>query len=95
MMQKAVNAKAKAGLKSSIIVWDANSRCSRGYCLSQNTSTKVQIQSSTIKKSKPKKSRLKDLKLANGKIPVPLRTNEPKKISRQDKKKEYLKKKRD
>ena len=57
--------------------------------------TKVQTQGSTAKESKPKESRLKDSKLANGKTPALPRTNEPGKTSRQDKKKEYLKKKRD
>ena len=42
MVQRAVNAEAKAGLRSSIMVRDADSRCPRGHCPSQNTSTKVQ-----------------------------------------------------
>ena len=95
MVQKAVNAKAKAGLKSSIIIRDADFCYYRGYCLSQNTSTKVQTQGSTAKESKPKESRPKDSKPTNGKTPAPPHTNEPEKISRQDKKKEYLKKKWD
>ena len=95
MVQKAVNAEAKAGLKSSIMVRDADSRCPRGHRPSQNTSTKVQTQGSTAKESKPEESRPKELKLANEKTPAPPRTNEPRKTSRQDKKKEYLKKKRD
>ena len=41
------------------------------------------------------KSRPKDLKPANGKTPVLSHTNKLGKTSRQDKKKEYLKKKRD
>ena len=55
----------------------------------------MQTQSSTAKKSKPKKSSFKDLKPANKKTPAPPHTNESEKISCQDKKKEYLKKKRD
>ena len=94
-MQRAVNAEAKAGLRSSIMVWDADSRCPRDHRPSQNTSTKVQTQGSTAKESKPKESKPKDLKLANGKTPAPPRTNKPKKTSCQNKKKEYLKKKRD
>ena len=95
MVQRSVNAKAKASLRSSIIVRDIDSRCPRGHRSSQNTSTKVQTQGLTAKESKPKESRPKDLKPANGKTPAPPRTNEPEKTSRQDKKKEYLKKKRD
>ena len=95
MVQRAVNAKAKTGLRSSIMVRDADSHCSRGHCPSQNTSTKVQTQGSTAKESKPEESRPKDSKPADGKTPAPPCTNEPGKTSRQDKKKKYLKKKRD
>lgn len=42
------------------------------------------------KESKPKKFRLKDLILVNGKISTPLRTNEPAKSNCQDKKKIYF-----
>ena len=77
------------------MVRDADFRCPRGHCPSQNTSTKVQTQGSTAKESKPEKSRPKELKPADGKTLAPPRTNEPKKTSRQNKKKEYLKKKRD
>ena len=95
MVQRAVNAEAKAGLRSSIMVRDADSRCLRGHRPSQNTSTKVQTQGSTAKESKPEESRPKESKPANGKTPAPPRTDEPGKTSRQDKKKEYLKKKQD
>ena len=95
MMQRAVNAKAKTDLRSNIMVRDADSRCPRGYHSFQNTSTKMQTQSSTAKESKPKESRLKDLKPANRKIPALPCINEPRKTSCHDKKKEYCKKKRD
>ena len=95
MVQRAVNVKAKASLKSSIMVRDADFHCLRGYCPSQNTSAKVQTQDSTVKESKPKESRPKDSKPANEKTPAPPYTNKPGKTSCQNKKKEYLKKKRD
>ena len=95
MVQKMVNAEAKAGLRSSIMVRDADSRCPRGHRPSKTTSAKVQTQGSTAQESKPEESRLKDLKLADEKTPAPPHTNEPKKSSCQDKKKEYFKKKRD
>ena len=95
IVQRAVNAEAKAGLKSSIMVRDADSRYFRGHCPSQNTSTKVQTQGSTAKKSKPKESRPKDSKPANGKTPALPRIDESGKSFYQNKKKEYLKKKRD
>ena len=94
-MQRVVNAEAKASLRSSIMVWDADSRCPRDHRLSQNTSTKVQTQGLTTKESKPKESRPKDSKPVNGKTPAPPRIYEPRKTSRENKKKEYLKKKRD
>ena len=49
MMQKAINIKAKIGLKSNIIVWDLDVYCPRGYHLSHNTSLKIQTQSSNNK----------------------------------------------
>ena len=55
----------------------------------------MQTQGPTVKKSKSEEPRPKDSKPANGKTSALLRTIEPGKISRQDKKKEYLKKKRD
>ena len=54
----------------------------------------MQTQGSTVKKSQPEEFRPKDLKQADRKTPAPPRINEPGKTSRQDKKKEYLKKKR-
>ena len=42
MMQRAINAEAKAGLRSSILIRNADSRCLRDHRPSQNTSTKVQ-----------------------------------------------------
>ena len=95
MMKKAINVKVKVGLKSSIIVRNADFCYPRNYRSSQNTFTKVQTQGSTAKKSKPKESRPKDLKLANGKTLAPLHTDKPGKIFCQNKKKKYLKKKQD
>ena len=58
MVQRAVNAEAKAGLKSSTMVRDSDGGCFRGYRPSYNTSSKVQTQgfkgSSHSKKLKPK-----------------------------------------
>ena len=70
-----------------------NFRHSRSYCPFRNTSAKVQTQNLTTKKFKPKEFRPKDLKLANKKISTLPHPNKPKKISYQDKKKEYFKKK--
>ena len=61
MMQKAVNTKTKAGLRSSIMVWNLDVRCPRGHRLSHNIFLKMQIQGfkdfSCSKKPKPKDSK--------------------------------------
>ena len=54
-----INAKAKIGLKSSIIVRNMDSYYLRNHCLSQNTFAKIQIHSLTAKKSKLKESKPK------------------------------------
>ena len=77
------------------MIRNADFRCLRNHYLSQNTFTKMQTQRLTAKKSKPKESRPKDFKPANGKTSAPPHTDKPKKTSRQNKKKEYLKKKQD
>ena len=41
MVQKAVNAEAKVGLKSSTIVQNSDMHCPRDYRLSTNTASKV------------------------------------------------------
>ena len=51
MVQKAVNAETKAGLRSSIMVWELDARCPKGHRLSHNTSSKVQTQGSSHKDS--------------------------------------------
>ena len=63
MVQKIVNAEAKAGLRSSTIVWDSDARCSRSHRPSHNTSSKVQTQGSKDL-SRPKETKPKDLKSA-------------------------------
>ena len=55
----------------------------------------MQAQGSIAKESKPEESRPKNSKPANEKTPAPPRNNELGKTSCQDKKKKYLKKKRD
>ena len=63
MVQRAINAKAKAGLRSTIIVQDLDIRCSQGHCPSNNTALKVQTQRTTAKNSfYPEESKTKDSK---------------------------------
>ena len=51
MVQRAVNAEAKAGLRSSTMVRESDARCPRGHRPSHNTSSKVQTQGSSHKDS--------------------------------------------
>ena len=96
-MQRAVNAEAKAGLKSSAMVQDLDTYCFKGHRFFHATLAKIQIQGFNIKESKPKKSRLKKLKPAKGKTPT-LSCFKSIKLGKTfciDKKRKYLKKKQD
>lgn len=64
IMQKAINAKTKAGLKSNIIVQNFNIYYSKSYCPFNNIILRVQTQKTTIKGFYPKEVKAKDLKLA-------------------------------
>ena len=63
MVQKAVNAKAKAGLRSTTMVQDLNIRCPQGHRPSNNTTSKMQTQGTTVKDSfRPEEPKTKDPK---------------------------------
>ena len=85
MVQRAVNAEAKAGLRSSTMVRDLDARCPRGHRPSHNTSSKMQTQgskdSSRLKETKPK-----DPKSAPSRDDA---AESPKKDDRKDKKKRF------
>ena len=85
MVQKAINAEAKVGLRSSTIVWDLDAHCPRDYHPSHNTSSKVQIQGSKDL-SRPKETKSKDPKSALSRDNV---VESPKKDDRKDKKKRF------
>ena len=70
MVQRAVNAEVKAGLKSSTMVRKLDARCPRGHRPSYNTSSKVQTQGTTAKEPYTKESRPKKVMQANGKAPA-------------------------
>lgn len=84
-MQRIVNIEAKAGLRSSLIVRNLDTRYSKGYRSSHNTSSKVQTQGSKdsfrSKKSKPKKPKST---LSSDNVAEPV-----KKIDKKDKKKRF------
>ena len=65
MVQRAVNAEIKAGLRSSTMVWKLDVSCLRGHRPSHNTFSKVQTQGSSYKDSpRSKEHKLKNLKTA-------------------------------
>ena len=91
MVHRAVNAEAKADLRSNTMVQDLDARCLRGHRPSHNTSSKVQTQDSKDS-SRPKKTKPKDPKSA------PSRDNaaeSPQKDNRKDKKKRFQGQKRE
>ena len=96
IVQKAVNAEAKAGLKSSTMVRESDARCSRDHRPFHNTFSKVQTQGTTTKEPYTKESRPREAKQADGKAPAPphSESTEPGKTSRTDKRREYLEKKK-
>ena len=60
MVQKAVNAEAKAGLRFSSMVRNSDIHCSRGHRPSNCTAAKVQTQGS--KDSHPKEPKVKEVR---------------------------------
>ena len=75
MVQKTINAKVKAGLKSSAIVQDSDIRCPRDHHLSNSTASKVQTKQTTVKESRSKEFRLKEAKSVKEKTSALLQTN--------------------
>ena len=96
MVQRAVNAETKAGLRSSTMVRELDARCPKSHRPSHNTFSNVQTQRTTVKEPHTEQSRPKQAKQANGKAPVPPRSEftEAGKTSRTDKRREYLEKKK-
>ena len=93
MVQRAVNAEAKAYLRSSTMVWKSDARYSRGHCPFHNTSSKIQTQGTTAKETRTKENKPKKAKQANGMAFAPPQLNDLIKPNHQKKKKKYWKKK--
>ena len=62
IVQKAVNAESKAGLRSSVMVGDSDIRCPRGHRSSNSTASKVQTKGTTAKDSYQEKPKVKKVK---------------------------------
>ena len=72
MVQKAVNTKAKVGLRSSTMVRDSDICCSRNQHLSNSTASKVQTQETTAKDFyRPKKPKTKETKYVYANVAEP------------------------
>ena len=65
MVQKAVNAESKAGLRSSVMVWDSNIRCPQRHRHSNSTTLKVQTQGKNVKDTYPEEPKIKEVKPAS------------------------------
>ena len=89
IVQKAVNAEAKAGLKSSTMVRNSDIHYLRGHCPSNSITTKVQTQGT--KDSHPEELKIKEIR------PTPFRAeaNKPSKQARKEKKKKRHQERRD
>ena len=79
MVQRAVNAETKAGLRSSSMVRDSDIRCPRGHRPSNSTATKVQTQET--KDSHPEEPKVKEVR------PTPSRAEASKTSNQAHKKK--------
>ena len=92
MVQRAVNPEAKAGLRSSTIVRDLDTRCPRGHRPSHATLVKVQTQGFNTKEFKSKDFKPKKSKSAKDKILALLRSKstESEKTSHTNKKRSIL-----
>ena len=88
IMQRVVNAEAKAGLRSSAMVRNSDICYPQGHRSSNSTISKVQTQGTSAKEPHPKEFRTKEAKPAEGKAPAPPRTNaaESSEQSKKDKK---------
>lgn len=78
-----VNAKTKASLQSSAIVWDVDSCSLQGYCFFHNTSSKMKTQGTTAKNFYSKKPKIKESKqTCINVIEPPEQKNKKKKIKK-------------
>ena len=90
MVQRAVNAEVKAGLRSSTMVWDLDIYCPRGHRPSNNTTSKMQTQGTTAKDSfRPEKPKAKEIKSVRTDAVESLKQDKKNKKNRQDKKQKF------
>ena len=88
IVQRAVNAEAKAGLKSSTMVQKSDIHCSRGHRPSYNTSSKVKTQETTVKEPHTEEPRPKEAKSLDSRAPTLPHSDKPTKLTCEKKKRE-------
>ena len=93
MVQKAVNAEVKVGLRSSAIVRDSDIHYPQGHRPFNSIVSKMQTQRTSVKELRLEESRPKEAKPVKGKVSTPLRTNAAE-FSEQNKKDKKGKKQR-
>ena len=98
-MQRAVNAEAKTGLRSSAIVQNSDICFPRGYRPSNNTALKVQTEETSAKEPRLKKSRPKEAKPGEEKASTlpwanAAESSEQSKRNKKDKKQRFRKRKK-
>ena len=79
MVQRAINKKAKVGLKSSIMVQNLNVYYPKNYYFFNNIVLKIEIKGTTVKNLCLKKSKIKETKLAHIKVARSLEQEDKKK----------------
>ena len=92
MVQRAVNAEAKAGLKSSAMVQDADIRCPRSHRPLNSTTSKMQTKGTTAKDSHQEELKVKEVKPTSSRA---AEVSEPLKQARKEKKKKRHPERRD
>ena len=92
MVQRAVNAEAKAGLRSSAMVQDLDICCPRGHRPSNSTISKMQTQGTTAKKPRLKKFKSKDTKAVRANAAELLEQDKKVKKDRQNTKQRFWEK---
>ena len=89
-MQRAINAEAKGGLKSSTIVRGLDIHCLRGHLSFSSIALKMQTQGTTAKDSShPEKPRAKETKSVYTDTAKPSKQNKNDKKDRSDKKRRF------
>ena len=92
MVQRAINAESKAGLRSSAMIRDSDIHCPQSHRLSNNTASRVQTQGTTAKDSHKEEPKVKEVKPTLSRA---AEASEPLEQARKEKKRKKHSKRRD